>query len=96
MLPLLATVSIFTANLTAGQKTTTGTTATDIYNYKQGGSDWHLINPLCKAGKKQSPIDLVTTAKTDDVIKIVSFNYVDFRLDPNSKDDLSKSMNFPD
>ena len=90
MLQCLVTASILAASIAAQ-----GSSTTVDWNYKQNGKDWGLKYPICKDGRKQSPINLSTKAKTDEVIKIVGYNFVDFRLDTSTADDFSKMMNLP-
>ena len=73
------------------------TTKTVDWNYNLNGNDWYLKYPLCIEGKKQSPINLLKSAPLNDIIKIIGYNYFDFRLDSTSYAGApDKTMAFPE
>ena len=94
---VLATfVTADTAVPASSPKITASATTTIDWNYQSNGSDWYALYPLCKEGKKQSPIDLLKSAPLNDAIKIVGYNYFDFRLDSTYAGDPDKTMKFPE
>jgi carbonic anhydrase len=80
MLSFVVASSILAINISANNTVSaTNPTTTVDWDYKKNGSDWNY--PLCKEGKKQSPINLLMTAPLNDVIRIVGYNYIDFKVE---------------
>lgn len=81
----LVVASVLTASISFAENSATQNRPDIVavdWDYKKNGSDWDRLKyPLCTDGKKQSPINLNSTAPLNDVIRIVGYNYIDFKVD---------------